>query len=69
MFNSSFIADKTQSSSSQFLIDSYEQFLSEIREDVNEGETSECFNEAFLFPFSLSLSLTLFFLHQGIFYE
>ncbi|MAF79143.1 MAG: hypothetical protein CME60_13360 [Halobacteriovoraceae bacterium] len=47
MFNSSFIADKTQSSSSQFLIDSYEQFLSEIREDVNEGETSEFLSEDF----------------------
>jgi hypothetical protein len=47
MKESIFISQKIQDQSNQFLLDSYEQFLSEIREDVNEGETSEHLSEDF----------------------
>ncbi len=47
MKNSNFINDDIQQQSQDFLIDSYEQFLDEIREDVGEGETSEFLSEDF----------------------
>ncbi len=47
MHTSNFISDKVQSQSSEFLLDSYNQFLSEIREDVDEGETSEFLSDDF----------------------
>jgi len=47
MQSSLFINDKVQKQSLQFLTDSYNQFLAEIREDVSEGETSDFLSEDF----------------------
>jgi len=51
MQSSLFINDKIQKQSHDNLIDSYNQFLSEIREDVNEGETSEFLSDDFQIEF------------------
>jgi len=47
MKSSNFINNEVQSQSVSFLADSYDQFLSEIREDVGEGETSELLSDDF----------------------
>ena len=47
MKNSNFINNDVQKQSQAYLIESYEQFLSEIREDVGEGDTSEFLSEDF----------------------
>lgn len=51
MQSSLFINEKVQNQSQNDLIDSYNQFLSEIREDINEGETSEFLSDDFQIEF------------------
>lgn len=47
MFKSKFTSQDTQNLSATSLTESYDQFLSEIREDVKEGDTSDFLSEDF----------------------